>query len=180
MARAGETVELRPRTVTIHELTLTDWDDSDAQRPIAVLDVDCSAGTYVRALARDLGERVGSAAYLGALRRTAAGAFGVADALSLDAIREAANLPDGLAPLLKPIDTGLDRFPEVALSPDEVDAVARGQFIRPSAGFAPGADRYRLRAPDGVLVALAIPIDGGRLAPDKVLVSPTASAAVAG
>jgi tRNA pseudouridine55 synthase len=180
MARAGETVELRPRTVTIHELTLTGWDDIDAQRPIAVLDVDCSAGTYVRALARDLGERVGSAAYLGALRRTAAGSFGVADALSLDAIREAANLPDGLTPLLKPIDTGLDRFPEVALSADEVDAVARGQFIRPSAGFAPGADRYRLRARDGILVALAIPIDGGRLAPDKVLVSPTASAAVAG
>jgi tRNA pseudouridine55 synthase len=178
MARAGETVELRPRTVTIHELTLIDWDDTETQRPIAVLDVLCSAGTYVRALARDLGERAGSAAYLGALRRTAAGSFGVGDALSLDAIREAANGPGGLTPLLNPVDTGLDRFPEVGLTADELDAVARGQFIRPAAGFEPGAERYRLRSPDGTLAALAIPIDGGRLAPDKVLVWPVANALI--
>ena len=56
MARAGETVELALREVTIHSLDIVSWDDTDPDRPIAVLDVTCSAGTYVRALARDLGE----------------------------------------------------------------------------------------------------------------------------
>jgi tRNA pseudouridine55 synthase len=173
MARAGEAVELQPREVTIHELAIIDWDDADPDRPIAVLDVTCSAGTYVRALARDLGEHLTNAAYLGALRRTAAGQFVEADAHSLDAVRAAAGSgPGDLGALLRPIDTGLDRFPEVPLSQAEVDAVARGQFIRPAAGFRPGAERYRLRTPDGTLAALAIPIDGGRLAPDKVLVTP--------
>src|SRR4051812_3639234 len=60
MARAGETVELSERTVTVHALELVSWDGSDGDRPVAVLDVSCSAGTYVRALARDLGERLGS------------------------------------------------------------------------------------------------------------------------
>ena len=87
MARAGETVELKEREVTIESLTLVSWDDSDPQRPIVMLDVVCSAGTYVRALARDLGSTVGNAAYLGALRRTAAGSFSETDAVSVDTVR---------------------------------------------------------------------------------------------
>ena len=116
--------------------------------------------------------RVGSAAYLGALRRTAAGPFTVSDALSLDAVRAAAaDGPTALGALLRPIDTGLDRFPTIDLTPAEVAAVARGQFVKPTAGFPAGADRYRLRAPDGALVAIAIAAGGGRLAPDKVLIT---------
>lgn len=173
MARAGEAVTLAERQVTIHALSLVSWDDRDPERPIAVLDVACSAGTYVRALARDLGERIGGAAYLGALRRTAAGPFREGDAVALDTVRAAvADDPGGLVALLRPIDTGLERFPDVALTPDEIEAVARGQFIRPAAGFEPGAERYRLRAPDGSLVALAIVAPHGRLAPDKVLIAP--------
>jgi tRNA pseudouridine55 synthase len=177
MARAGETVTLAERQVTIHALDFLSWDDTDPERPIAVLDVACSAGTYIRALARDLGEALGSAAYLGALRRTEAGPFPEADAISLDAIRAAAtDDPGAIARLLRPIDTGLERFPEVALTPEEIGAVARGQFIRPTAGFEPGAERYRLRAPDGALAAVAVEAPGGRLAPDKVLVTPVGSA----
>jgi tRNA pseudouridine55 synthase len=180
MARAGETVELAPREITVHELSLIDWDETDPDRPVAILHLTCSAGTYVRAFARDLGERLGSAAYLGALRRMGAGAFGEADALALDAVRAAASKGmDDLAALLRPIDFGLERFPDVPLTERELDAVARGQFIRPAAGFETGAERYRLRAPDGRLAALAVAIDGARLAPDKVLVKPL-SAAVPG
>ena len=177
MARAGETVKLAERQVTIHDLSLVSWDDTDPERPIAVLDVECSAGTYIRALARDLGDRLGNAAYLGALRRTAAGPFADTDAIPLDAIRKAAaEDPEAIARLLRPIDTGLERFPDVALTLGEVEAVARGQFIRPAAGFEAGAERYRLRAPDGALAAVAIEAPGGRLAPDKVLVTPAGSA----
>ena len=172
MARAGETVELKEREVTIDALTLVSWDDADPDRPIAVIDVTCSAGTYVRALARDLGTAVGNAAYLGALRRTAAGRFTEADAVSLDDVRAAvADDPSGLLPLMRPIDDGLDRFPVVELSTAEVDAVAHGQYVKPEAGIGASAEHYRLRDPDGHLVAIGVPAPGGRLAPDKVLVT---------
>ena len=171
LARAGETVELKVRDVTIEALTLVSWDDTDPDRPIAICDVTCSAGTYIRALARDLGAAVGDAAYLGALRRTAAGRFTEADAVALDDVRAAvADGPGGLVPLLRPIDDGLDRFPVVELTIAEVDAVAHGQYVRPGAGIGLPADHYRLRGPDGQLVAIAVPVSGGRLAPDKVLV----------
>lgn len=177
MARAGEAVTLASREVTIHALDLVSWDDSEPARPVAVLDIACSAGTYVRAIARDLGERLGSAAYLGALTRTASGGFTLADAVPLDDIRAAsAEGPEGLEPLLRPIDTGLEAFPVVTLTADEVVAVARGQFVRPASGPPPPAEHYRLRDPEGGLVAIASS-SGGRLAPDKVFVAPTARTA---
>jgi len=172
MARAGESVELKEREVTIESLSLVSWDDSEPERPIAVVDVTCSAGTYVRALARDLGTAVGNAAYLGALRRTAAGSFGEEGAASLDAIRSAtADGPQGLVPLLRPVDAGLERFASVELDEPEVDAVAKGQYIRPAAGIPGQGDHYRLVDRTGRLVAIAVPAGGGRLAPDKVLIS---------
>jgi tRNA pseudouridine55 synthase len=175
MARAGETVTLASRDVTIHGLTIMSWDDTDPERPVVVVDVLCSAGTYVRALARDLGEAVGCAAYLGALTRTASGPFVLEDATALDDIRSAAaDGPAGLGPYLRPTDAGLEALPEVALTAAEVSAVAKGQFVRPVAGLPVVADNYRLRGPDGALVAIATAA-GGRLAPDKVFVAPVPS-----
>jgi tRNA pseudouridine55 synthase len=181
VARAGGTVELKEREVTIESLVLVSWDGREPDRPIAIVDVVCSAGTYIRALARDLGEHVGSAAYLGALRRTAAGPFGEADSIPLERVRAAAaEGPATLAALLRPIDTGLDRFPSIDLTPAEVAAVARGQFVRPATEVPTGHDHYRLRGPDGSLVAIAIPAGPGRLAPDKVLVAAESPAVAAG
>ena len=98
--------ELAPRSVTIHALELSGWDTADPGRPMAVLEVRCSAGTYVRSLARDLGERLGCGAYLGALTRTASGPFRLEDAHPLDHVRE--ELAAGrLEPLLRPMDAGL-------------------------------------------------------------------------
>ena len=181
MARAGETVTLAERTVTIHKLTMTSWDGSDPDRPVAVLEIECSAGTYIRALARDLGAAIGSAAYLGALVRAASGPFELEAATPLDTIRaETADGPAGLLQYLRPIDTGLDMLPRVALTEAEVAAVAKGQFVRPAAGMPAPADHYRLLGPDGALVAIASAASG-RLAPDKVFVTPkTAAAAPAG
>jgi tRNA pseudouridine55 synthase len=178
MARAGETVVLGEREVTIHDLTLVSWDDADPERPVAVIEVTCSAGTYVRALARDLGESVGSAAYLGALTRTASGPFKIGDAVDLDAIRAAAaDGPSGLVPFLRPIDAGLEAFPTIQLTTDEFAAVARGQFVRPAAGVPAGAEHYRLVGPDGSLAAVATGT-AGRLAPDKVFVAPASAVPV--
>jgi tRNA pseudouridine55 synthase len=172
LARAGQQVELEPREVDIYRLDLVDWDEADPDRPIAILEVECSAGTYVRALARDLGAAVGNAAYLGALERTASGPFIVEDAIPLDRIRLAtANGPDALRTYLLPIDFGLDAFPVVSLEDVEVAAVTRGQLVRPAVPIgAIDAARVRLVARDGSLVAIAVPM-GDRLAPDKVFAS---------
>jgi tRNA pseudouridine55 synthase len=180
LARAGAQVELAPRTVTIHALDLVSWDDADPTRPIAVVDVECSAGTYVRALARDLGSAAGSAAYLGALVRTASGPFHLDEAVELDVIRDAAaGGTDALRPLLRPIDAGLDAMPEIVLDEAGVAAVSRGQFVRP--GGASGLEEgtaVRLRDEGGRLVAVAV-VRSGRLLPDKVLVDPVASSTAA-
>lgn len=177
IARAGGSVELAEREVTIHRLELLAWDAAEPERPVAILDVECSAGTYIRSLARDLGRDLGCGAYLGALTRTASGPFLLEDAHSLDSIREAAaNGPHGLAGLLRPVDTGLEAFPKVQLTEPETAAIARGQFVRPEAGIPASAERYRLFAGDA-LVAIAV-AKGDRLAPDKVFIDAGPAGAV--
>jgi tRNA pseudouridine55 synthase len=173
MARAGQTVELPPRTVTIHDIRLLEWDDTTPGEPVGILDLECSAGTYVRSLARDLGAAVGSAAYLGALTRTASGPFLVDDAVPLDAVRTAtAEGPDRLATLLRPIDAGLE-LPIVAVPDAALGAIGRGQSI----GVPPGTPDLvadvplRLVDGSGQLVAIARR-SGTKLAPDKVLIEP--------
>lgn len=177
MARAGQAVELEPRTVTVDELTLVSWDDARPDEPVAVIDVACSAGTYVRSLARDLGLAVGSAAYLGALVRTASGPFSLDHAVALDDIRaSAAAGSEALEAQLLPIDAGLDLVtvvvPDGALVP-----LARGQAIGvpADAGPLPPDAPIRLVGDDGRLLAIAR-ISGTKLAPDKVLVDPPAAA----
>ena len=172
MARAGETVALASRQVEIKRLELLEWDGADPDRPIAVLDVTCSAGTYVRALARDLGARLGSGAYLGALVRTASGPFTLDGARSLDEIRDAAATagPDGIRALLLPPDTGLEALPAVSLTADEIADAAQGRYVRPSAGLR-GADEgtpLRLLDAAGLIVGMGRR-EGTRIAPTKIL-----------
>jgi tRNA pseudouridine55 synthase len=171
MARSGETPALSPRSVTIHALDLIEWDESDATRPVAIVDVSCSAGTYVRALARDLGKRVGSGAYLCGLSRTASGPFRLEDAHPLDAIRAAAAAggPEAIQALLLPADIGLDEIASVTLTAAEVDDAAMGRFVRPEAGLAgaPDSGPLRLLDPAGRIVGIGRR-DGRRIAPDKI------------
>jgi tRNA pseudouridine55 synthase len=173
MARAGQLPELQPRSVRISRLDVVSWDESDPSRPVAIIDVECSAGTYIRALARDLGRATGSAAYLGALVRTASGPFRVVNAHRVDEVRRAAEAgPVAMARLLLPPDAGLERFPEVRLSARETAAVARGQFIRPEDLSRTAREaRLPLRLLDasGRLVGIGA-IRDGRIVPEKVLV----------
>ncbi len=172
MARAGETVELPPRAVTLHALDLLEWDETDPARPIATVDVRCSAGTYVRALARDLGERLGTGAYLGALVRSASGPFRLEDAHPLDGIREAAAAdgPAGVRRLLLPIDTGLEAIPAIPLNEAEIADATQGRFVRPAAGVVAAEEGVAVRLLDaaGVLVGLGRR-EGARIAPTKIL-----------
>lgn len=85
-ARRGETVDRPPRQIHIETFELLDWES-----PVLKFRVECSKGTYIRSLARDLGETLGVGAHLGSLRRTAIGSYDVADAWSLDALQSAFN-----------------------------------------------------------------------------------------
>lgn len=174
LARRGEEPALRPREVTFEALDLVAWDDADARHPAAIVDVTCSAGTYVRALARDLGAATGGGGYLAALRRTAAGPFGIDEAWSLDVVRGAA-AAGRLADLLRPPGAGLDDLPAVTLAAGELPAVAHGGWTGRIERLGPGAatvgegTAVRLLAPGGQLAAIARVTGAGYLVPDKVL-----------
>ena len=184
MVRAGQSVELAPRDVTIHSIEIESWDATDPERPVAIVDVECSAGTYIRSLARDLGAAVGSAAYLGALVRTASGQFRLESAIDVEAVRAAAaDDPAALERLLLPVDAGLDHLPRLTIDAATIGALVRGQPAAPPGDAEihdlPDGDRPILVVDaDGGLVAIAT-LKRGRLAPDKVLVeAPAATARV--
>ncbi len=120
LARAGITVERQPRRVTIHTLTLIEW-----MPPECVLDVSCSAGTYIRSLAHDLGESLGVGAHLTGLIRTSSGQFRLEDALLLDVLAAA---DDPRAYLISPRAV-LGDFPSITLSSDEVTRLIQGKLI---------------------------------------------------
>lgn len=85
LRRAGEEVQLKPKTVRVDEIELTGYDDEKKQACIRVV---CGKGTYIRSLARDIGRALHSGAYLTALRRTKAGDFRVEDCLNYDHFQE--------------------------------------------------------------------------------------------
>lgn len=85
MVRKGEAVELKPKRIRIDEIEVTDF---DAQRMLLSIRVVCGKGTYIRALARDIGEALGSGAYLTALRRTRVGDYRVEDCVDFDHFQE--------------------------------------------------------------------------------------------
>ena len=141
--RAGEPVELEPRRVTIHELTVREVAGADVR-----ISVRCSSGTYIRAIARDAGAALGVGGHLTALRRTAVGQF------AIDAARTLDELEQGFAVL--PIAEAARRsFPAVDLGAPEAADV---RFGRALGRELPGLSA--LFAPDGEFLALYEPRDG--------------------
>lgn len=121
-ARRGENVERPARPVTIHELELMGWDGERLR-----LGVHCSKGTYVRSLARDLGEALGCGGHLSALRRIRSVPFEVSDAVDLDDLREMNR--DQARALLKPADQALVALPEVRLDETASARLLTGQRL---------------------------------------------------
>lgn len=80
-ARSGQEVELKPKTLVIDEIEILGFDTAEMKLTLRIV---CSKGTYIRALARDIGQALGSGAHLSALRRTRVGDYGIASALSVD------------------------------------------------------------------------------------------------
>jgi tRNA pseudouridine55 synthase len=162
-ARAGEPLVLAPRRVTIHSLELLGFEAS-AEVVDARVDLRCGAGTYVRSLARDLGERLACGGYLHALRRTEAAGLSVASAITPD--RLASLAADGrLSDAILPVGSLLP-LPRLTLASD-----AAASFRNGSARPVPeaDADEGRVAVFDGTELIGIGSIHGGVLQPEKVL-----------
>ncbi|MBB5789883.1 tRNA pseudouridine(55) synthase TruB [Jiangella mangrovi] len=142
--RSGENVELPPRDVVVSR-----FDVLASRREGEFLDLDvtvvCSSGTYIRALARDLGASLGVGGHLTALRRTAVGPYGLAAAHTLEALAEEF--------VLLPIaEAAAAAFPRLDVDADTAGKVAHGMPL-PATGLGPGP--VAVFAPDGTLLSLA-------------------------
>jgi tRNA pseudouridine55 synthase len=123
LARQGRTVERQPRPVEIYHLELRDWSS-----PSLIVTVTCSRGTYVRSLAHDLGQVLGSGAYLASLVRLASGSFTLEDAVSLDRLEEAFQHGQEDRYLMA-IDEALLSWPAMIVAGEDARRIAHGQAI---------------------------------------------------
>lgn len=123
LARNGTPVQKPPRQVTISSLSIT-----DVQLPDIQFDVTCSAGTYVRTLCADIGERIGCGGHLLSLRRTASGGFSLTDAVALETL-EAIDGTGRRLKLLTPMAHALHDIPEVEANPDLLQRIAHGRTL---------------------------------------------------
>ncbi len=156
--RAGEQLALAARPVRIHGLDLLGW---DAERGRLELEVRCSAGTYVRALARDLGEALGCGGALASLRRTAALGFGLHQAISMERL---ASGP--LPPLLDPLDVLVD-LPRQRLDPAQLSPWRCGRSLPRTVEQLPEGP-VAVLTPDGNLAGIARADGKGLLLPRLV------------
>ena len=162
LARAGVVVERAARLVTIEHLTLLEQHTNTL-----LLDVQCSKGTYIRALARDIGAALGCGAHLAALRRTAVGTFTSEGAVPLDALAPAqagAAATIALEHVLLPPERAVADWPMVQVDPETARRLRNG-LPTELAGIA--GERVRLHTADGRLLALAHRADS-TWQPDKV------------
>jgi tRNA pseudouridine55 synthase len=153
-ARRGETVELAPVEVEIHDVELLDYAAPDASFRVTV-----SPGTYVRAIARDLGERLGCGAHLISLRREAIGAIGVGHAVPLEAVTR-----DALRP---PLDA-VAHLTSLEVDAAQARAISFGQRPEVGAGLLEGRGPVAAVDASGHLVAVG-QVVAGRFEPQVVL-----------
>jgi tRNA pseudouridine55 synthase len=167
LARDGEVVELEARPVDIGRLDLVELPDADH----AVFEAECGKGTYVRALARDMGRILGTFGHVCALRRTAVGPFGADDMISLERLEplwhRAAAGEASLADALKPVETALADIPALAVSRADAARLQRGQAVLLRGRDAPIIRGAVYVTASGLLVALA-EVDHGEIVPKRV------------
>jgi len=167
IARDGEEFELKARVVNIDRLQLEETPDPDHSRFRA----ECGKGTYVRALARDLGRLLGCHGHVSALRRTSVGPFAEADMISLERIealcQKAAFGELSLADALLPVATALDDIPALAVSRADAARLQRGQAVLLRGRDAPMIRGTVYVTASGSLIALA-EVDRGEIVPKRV------------
>lgn len=169
LARAGEVVELKARTVTIHDLRVHAVPDADHIE----IEMDCGKGTYVRAVVRDLALALGACGHVSDLRRTRVGAFTEARAIGLEKLEDLSN-KGLLSEALLPVETALDDIPALAVTAEDAFRLKQGRPIvlvprqveALKARLAPGS-RVVSATAEGSIVALC-EMRAGRLEPSRV------------
>lgn len=164
LARQGIEVERESRRVTIHSMTLTQWD-----APFLELNVHCSKGTYVRTLAEDLGHRIGCGAHVVGLRRTSVGPYGEETGfVTLDELeRLEVEGFSALDALLLPMETALGQWPEVVLSEATAFYLRMGQAVM--VPQAPTEGWVRIRAKSGELLGVGFILEDGKVQPKRLI-----------
>ena len=166
LARDGEVVELSARTISVYALRLVDILGDDE----AVFEAECGKGTYVRALARDMGRDLGSRGHVSNLRRLSAGPFGEHDMITLDALREMAEAENGEAALdthLRSVETAFYALPSVTVDGGDAGRLRRGQAVILKGRDAPLFEGEAYAVAAGKLVALGA-VESGMFNPRRV------------
>lgn len=147
LARKGIEIERKPINVTIYELELSETiPNPNSQIRIRVL---CSAGTYIRTLAEDIGRKIGVPCHLSALRRTRAGNFGLTKAVSIEQLQEIV-VAEKLKDYLIPMNAAVSHLPEVNLNDEELKKIRNGMKLPSNLT----ADSVRLTDANNNLIAI--------------------------
>lgn len=165
LARDGEAVDIASRPVEIHRLELIETPDPDHAKLLA----ECGKGTYVRALARDLGRALGCLGHVAGLRRTAVGPFGEDVAVSFDTLQ---SLRSGESQAIErsallPVAAGVATLPALRVSSSDAGRLARGQAVLLRGRDAPLMGGWVSVSSGGALIALA-QVEKGELHPRRV------------
>lgn len=163
LARSGETIELEARPVVVDDLRIVKHLDTDT----TVFEADCGKGTYVRALARDMGRALGCYGHVIALRRTRVGPFAEEDAITLDQLRELADGGEDLQAELRPVEAALNALTELSISPSDAASLVSGQPVLIRGRDAPVLSGPVYAVSKGRLIALG-EIDRGAIRPTRV------------
>ncbi|MCF2972755.1 tRNA pseudouridine(55) synthase TruB [Synechococcus sp. Nb3U1] len=164
LARAGveaSELQLEPRPVSIHQLHLLDWRPGDF--PEMDLEITCGSGTYIRAIARDLGEKLGCGGLMSRLRRLQSGPFRIEQSVSLDTWQGSADPTAALWP----IETGFLHWDPIQLSPDMAHRWQQGQGVDVGS-LTPASENLRVQGSDGEFLGLGH-CQEARLKPLRVL-----------
>ena len=166
LARDEEAFELSSRAVQIDRLTLMEMPDADH----CVIEAECGKGTYVRAVARDLGRALGCHGHVAALRRTRVGIFTEDDSQSLEMLADVAGGEDGhqaLLGILRPVETALGDLPELSLSAPDAARLKTGQAVLLRGRDAPILSGEAYAMLKGKLVAIG-EVAQGELRPRRI------------
>lgn len=175
LARQGKVIQRQPRPVTFYAIDILDW-----QSPALTLDIHCSAGTYIRSLAHDLGEKLGCGAYLTALRRTASGSFDLSVSHTIDTLQTRQG-EHRMREAMLPTYAVLGDMPLVTVTPEEETKLRYGQRLDVKSQrlhvkqqpIQPGT-YVQARNADDHLIAVMVMVDDNQYQPKVVLPPPEA------
>jgi tRNA pseudouridine55 synthase len=163
LARDGEEVVLDPRPVMIQELLLLDMPDADT----AVFEARCGKGTYVRALARDMGRALGCRGHVIALRRTRVGPFIEGEAVNIEDLEDAIEAGEDLQPFLRPVEIALTDLTELNISQGDAADLMQGRSVLIRGRDAPILSGAAYAMSKGQIIALG-ELEKGAFHPTRV------------